>query len=161
MFQIPYQGVYLNGAFHTHNTTTNAVPANNFMLGVWGSFKESTNYFQHILNETPVPENFILRMDNTPFGTAQQLTQFQYSNPGVGSMNSVHFLKGSAFNPELLMRCTTRVGKICESWTNLPKSDIQDKIQIRFHETFINTDKQLSSLLSYTQQTFSCMRPNQ
>lgn len=161
MFTIPYQGIMLNGTFHTFNESTkNPVPATNFMLGVWGHFENSQDYFNHIMNDTQVPYDYIVHMDGTPFGETDELTEYEYSNPGFMSINHNFFLKGSAQNPELIMECTTRSGKICESWTNLPGGDIHDRIKIRFHETFINSAEQLSQLLNYTEQTFSCMRPN-
>lgn len=161
MFTIPYSGIGINGTFHTSNSTINPVPAVSFMLAVWGHFKDSQDYLNHILDNTPVPESYIQRMDGTPFEETNELVEYDYSNPGFMSKNHNFFLKGSAQNPELLMECTTRSGKICESWTNLPGEDIQDRIKIRFHQTFINNAHELSKLLEYTEQTFSCMRPNQ
>ena len=158
-FNIPYQGHNLNGTFHTVNKTINPVNAKQFMLGNFGHFLDSQDYFDHILDGTEIPEDYIVRMDGTPFGESDELVEFDYSNPGFMSKNNNFFLKGSARDPEMIVDCTIHIGKTCKSWTNLPNSDIEDKIQIRYHESLISTADELADLLDYTEETFACMSP--
>ena len=159
MFTIPYGKFNLDGKVYTVNKMKNRVNARQFRLGILGHFLDSRAYFDHIMNGTDIPDDYIIRMDGSAFGKSDELVEFDYSNPGFMSEDNNFFLKGSARDPEMIVDCTIHIGKICTSWTNLPNANVEDMIEIRYHESLISTASELADLLDYTEKTFSCMRP--